>query len=127
LSRKGYREMVLTGVDLASIGADLPGRPSLGALCAADSRSGAGAAAPAALFARPGAIDGELWRLIAEQPRFMPHLHLSLAIRRRSDPEAHEAPPLAGARRSRSAGARGDLRPGIALGADLIAGIPDRG
>ena len=54
LVENGYREIVLTGVDICSWGADLPGRPTLGALVAAILAAGAGAAAPAALDARPG-------------------------------------------------------------------------
>ena len=40
--------------------------------------AGAGAAAAAPVLDRPAAIDDDLWRLIAEEPRLMPHLHLSL-------------------------------------------------
>ena len=49
----GYREIVLTGVDLTAYGADLPDRPSLGQMVAAAARGGARAAAPAAVLARP--------------------------------------------------------------------------
>ena len=49
----GYREIVLTGVDLTAYGADLPGRPTLGQMVAPAPGSGAGAAAAAALLARP--------------------------------------------------------------------------
>jgi threonylcarbamoyladenosine tRNA methylthiotransferase MtaB len=71
----------------------------------------------------PAALDEELWALIASEPRLMPHLHLSLQsgadlilkrMKRRHD-AAQAAGVIARARR---------LRPGIAIGADLIAGFP---
>jgi threonylcarbamoyladenosine tRNA methylthiotransferase MtaB len=123
LTQRGFNEIVLTGVDIASYGADLPGRPALGQLARR-------------LLARvpelprlrlssldPAAIDEELWRLIAEEPRLMPHLHLSLQagsglilkrMKRRHTP-ADAAAVIARARAA---------RPGIAIGADLIAGFP---
>ena len=54
LVANGYREIVLTGVDICSWGADLPGRPTLGGAGARGPRGRAGAAAPAALLARSG-------------------------------------------------------------------------
>ena len=78
LAGAGYREVVLTGVDIASYGSDLPGTP----------RSGRWSRRLLALVPElprlrlssldPAAIDDDLWRLIAEEPRLMPHLHLSL-------------------------------------------------
>src|SRR5579875_33908 len=71
----------------------------------------------------PAEIDDTLWRLVAEEPRLMPHLHLSLQagddlILKRMKRRHRRDPALAAVRRAR------DLRPGIALGADLIAGFP---
>ena len=54
LVEAGYQEVVLTGVDIASYGADLPGAPSLGQTGAAPARAGAGAAAAAPVVARSG-------------------------------------------------------------------------
>ena len=70
--------MVLTGVDIASYGADLPGAPTLGQMVRRLL-----ALVPELPRLRlssldPAAIDDDLWRLIAEEPRLMPHLHLSL-------------------------------------------------
>jgi threonylcarbamoyladenosine tRNA methylthiotransferase MtaB len=119
----GYREVVLTGVDIASFGPDLPGRPSLGqavrrllALVPELPRLRLSSLDPAA-------IDEELWRLLAEEPRLMPHLHLSLQhgddlMLKRMKRRHSRAGALAAAARART------LRPGIALGADLIAGFP---
>jgi threonylcarbamoyladenosine tRNA methylthiotransferase MtaB len=119
----GYREIVLTGVDITSYGADLPGRPPLGQI----------ARRLLALLPElprlrlssldPCEIDDDLWRLIAEEPRLMPHLHLSIQagsdlILKRMKRRHLRADVLAVARRAR------DLRPGIAFGADLIAGFP---
>jgi threonylcarbamoyladenosine tRNA methylthiotransferase MtaB len=67
--------------------------------------------------------DEALMGAIATEPRLMPHLHLSLAGRRRPDPEADEAPPSARRRHPLlRRGAR--LRPDIVFGADIIAGFP---
>ncbi len=123
LTEAGFRELVLTGVDLTGFGADLPGSPRLGQLCRRLL-----ALVPDLTRLRlssldPVEIDDELWRLIAEEPRLLPHLHLSIQAgddlilkrmkRRHSRRQALEA----------CARAR-DVRPGIALGADLIAGFP---
>ena len=67
LVEAGYQEVVLTGVDIASYGADLPGAPTLGQLVAAAAGAGAGAAAAAAVVARSG---GDRRRpLAAARPR----------------------------------------------------------
>jgi threonylcarbamoyladenosine tRNA methylthiotransferase MtaB len=71
----------------------------------------------------PAAIDDDLWRLIAEEPRLMPHLHLSLQagsdlILKRMRRRHLRAEAIAVISRARA------LRPGIAIGADLIAGFP---
>ncbi|MDE2229154.1 MAG: tRNA (N(6)-L-threonylcarbamoyladenosine(37)-C(2))-methylthiotransferase MtaB [Alphaproteobacteria bacterium] len=119
----GYRELVLTGVDLTAYGADLPGKPSLGSLVRRVLTL-----VPALERLRlssldPAEIDETLWRLIAGEPRLMPHLHLSLQagddlILKRMKRRHTRTQALSVARRAR------DLRPGIALGADLIAGFP---
>ena len=71
----------------------------------------------------PAAFDDDLWTLIATEPRLMPHLHLSIQagsdlilkrVRRRHLVD-DAAKLIAQARR---------CRPGIAIGADLIAGFP---
>ena len=119
----GYREIVLTGVDLTAYGADLPGRPSLGQMVRRLL-----AAVPELERLRlssldPVEIDAELWRLLAEETRLMPHLHLSLQagddlILKRMKRRHSRAEAIAVARRARA------LRPELALGADLIAGFP---
>ena len=74
----GYREMVLTGVDLTAYGADLPGRPTLGQIVRRLLALVPGLPRLRLSSLDPAEIDVELWRLIAEEPRLMPHLHLSL-------------------------------------------------
>src|SRR5262249_19693872 len=74
----GYKEIVMTGVDVTSYGRDLPGSPTLGQMIRRVL-----ALVPELPRLRlssldPVEIDDDLWRLIAEEPRFMPHLHLSL-------------------------------------------------
>lgn len=123
LVAKGYRELVLTGVDLTAYGGDLPGTPSLGSLARRLLTL-----VPALERLRlssldPAEMDDALWRLIAEESRLMPHIHLSLQagddlILKRMKRRHTRDQALAVARRAR------DLRPGIALGADLIAGFP---
>ena len=123
LVEAGYREIVLTGVDIASYGPDLPGSPTLGQLARRLL-----ALVPELPRLRlssidPAAIDEDLWRLIAEEPRLMPHLHLSLQagsdlILKRMKRRHLTANAMATIDRARS------LRPGIAIGADLIAGFP---
>ena len=123
LVEAGFREIVLTGVDIASYGPDLPGSPTLGQLARRLL-----ALVPELPRLRlssidPAAIDEDLWRLIAEEPRLMPHLHLSLQagsdlILKRMKRRHLTANALATIDRARS------LRPGIAIGADLIAGFP---
>jgi len=123
LRDSGYRELVLTGVDIASYGQDLPDQPSLGAMCRALL-----AALPDLPRLRlssidPAAIDPDLWRLLADEPRLMPHLHLSLQagsdlILKRMRRRHSRAQALAVIDRARR------LRPTIAIGADLIAGFP---
>src|SRR6185437_14623675 len=123
LVEAGCREIVLSGVDLTAFGTDLPGRPGLGQLVRRIL-----ALVPELPRLRlssldPVEIDEELWRLIGEEERLMPHLHLSIQagddlILKRMKRRHSRAEGLAACRRARA------LRPGIALGADLIAGFP---
>ena len=123
LVEAGYHELVLTGVDIASYGGDLPGAPSLGQMARRLL-----ALVPELQRLRlssidPAAIDDDLWHLLANEPRLMPHLHLSLQagsdlILKRMKRRHSRAEALAVIARARA------LRPGIAIGADLIAGFP---
>jgi threonylcarbamoyladenosine tRNA methylthiotransferase MtaB len=123
LVARGHAEIVLTGVDLTSYGADLPGAPKLGQLTKQILRH-----VPELKRLRISSVDSievdrDLLDTIADDERLMPHLHLSLQSgddlilkrmkRRHSRADAIEF--CAQLRR---------LRPDIALGADLIAGFP---
>src|SRR5208282_502097 len=123
LVEQGYRELVLTGVDLTSYGADLPGKPSLGGLARRILTLVPGLERLRLSSLDPDAIDAELWRLIAEEPRLMPHLHLSIQagddlVLKRMQRRHSRAEALASCQRARAA------RPGVALGAEFIAGFP---
>lgn len=119
----GSREVVLTGVDVTSWGADLPGRPRLGALVAAV-LDRFPALARLRLSSLDGVeIDGELLDLIAGEPRVMPHLHLSLQSgddlvlkRMKRRHSRADAVALVEGLKAR--------RPDLAVGADIIAGFP---
>ncbi|HEV7911964.1 MAG TPA: tRNA (N(6)-L-threonylcarbamoyladenosine(37)-C(2))-methylthiotransferase MtaB [Methylocella sp.] len=123
LTSKGFREIVLTGVDLTSYGADLCGAPALGKLVKSILR-----AAPELERLRLSSIDcieadEDLVTAFAGETRLMPHLHLSLQsgddlILKRMKRRHLRTDALcfcAGLRR---------LRPEIVFGADLIAGFP---
>ena len=119
----GYHEVVLTGVDIASYGGDLPGRPSLGQMCRRLL-----ALVPELPRLRlssidPAAIDEDLWRLVGDEARLMPHFHLSLQAGSDLVLKRMKRRHLAAQARAVIARARA-LRPGIAIGADLIAGFP---
>ena len=119
----GTRELVLTGVDLSSYGRDLPGKPELG-----QAVRRLLAAVPELRRLRlssldPAVIDADLKSLIADEPRLMPHIHLSVQagddmILKRMKRRHNRADILNLTAELRA------LRPGIALGADLIAGFP---
>ncbi len=123
LVEAGYKEIVLTGVDMTSYGQDLPGSPTLGRLVGQVLKH-----VPELARLRLSSIDqveadSELMRVIAEEPRLMPYLHLSLQAgddlilkrMKRRHLRADAIKFCAEARR---------LRPGIVFGADLIAGFP---
>jgi len=123
LTERGHAEIVLTGVDLTSYGADLPGAPKLGQLVKQILRH-----VPELKRLRISSIDSieadrDLLDAMADDARLMPHLHLSLQSgddmilkrmkRRHLRKDAIDF--CAQVRR---------LRPDIALGADIIAGFP---
>src|SRR5437763_5717266 len=123
LVANGYREIVLTGVDVTSYGADLPGTPKLGALVKQILKH-----VPELPRLRLSSIDSveadrELLEAIGNEPRLMPHLHLSLQsgddlILKRMKRRHGRGQAIALCRRLRQ------LRSDIVFGADLIAGFP---
>lgn len=119
----GVREIVITGVDVTSYGADLPGSPSLGLLVERILKG-----VPDLPRLRLSSLDGvevdeRLFDLLTGEPRVMPHVHLSLQAgddlilkrmkRRHSREQAVDLVQRLHAR-----------RPEIAIGADIIAGFP---
>jgi threonylcarbamoyladenosine tRNA methylthiotransferase MtaB len=120
---EGCREVVLTGVDVTSYGPDLPGAPSLGLLIERILRH-----VPDLPRLRLSSldcieIDPRLEEMVAHEPRFMPHLHMSFQAgddmvlkrmkRRHSRAQAVETVARLKAKRQ-----------ALAIGADLIAGFP---
>ncbi|PZW45702.1 threonylcarbamoyladenosine tRNA methylthiotransferase MtaB [Humitalea rosea] len=121
LAASGVAEVVLTGVDIASWTG--PGEARLGDLVAAVLAGVPDLGRLRLSSLDPAAMDATLWRLLAEEPRLLPHLHLSAQhgddlMLKRMRRRHSRADLLALARRARS------LRPDVALGADLIAGFP---
>ena len=119
----GYREAVLTGVDITSWGHDLPGAPKLGALTRQIL-----ILVPKLERLRISSIDcieadDDLLDVLASEPRLMPHLHLSLQagddmILKRMKRRHLREDSIAFCRDLRKA------RPDIVFGADFIAGFP---
>jgi threonylcarbamoyladenosine tRNA methylthiotransferase MtaB len=120
---KGFNEVVLTGVDLTSWGADLPGGPRLGDLVMRILRL-----VPDLPRLRISSIDSieadeNLMLAIATEPRLMPHLHLSLQagddlILKRMKRRHLRDDAIAFCDEARR------LRPEMTFGADIIAGFP---
>ena len=78
LVEAGKREVVLTGVDLTSYGADLPGAPTLGQLVERILRARTRLQRLRLSSLDALEIDDRLFALLTQEPRVMPHLHLSL-------------------------------------------------
>lgn len=120
---KGYNEVVLTGVDLTSWGADLPAQPKLGDLVMRILKL-----VPDLPRLRISSIDSievddNLMQAIATEPRLMPHLHLSLQhgddmILKRMARRHLRDDAIRFCEEARR------LRPGMTFGADIIAGFP---
>ena len=120
---KGYNEVVLTGVDLTSWGADLPAEPKLGDLVMRILKL-----VPDLPRLRISSIDSievddNLMQAIATEPRLMPHLHLSLQagddmILKRMKRRHLRDDAIAFCEEAKR------LRPDMTYGADIIAGFP---
>ena len=123
LVEAGVAEVAFTGVDITSYGTDLPGKPSLAQLTRRVLAQVPDLKRLRLSSIDPAEVDDDLIRLIAEEPRLAGHLHLSLQagsdlilkrMKRRHLTE--DAARLTERVR--------ELRPDLALGADLIAGFP---
>ena len=123
LVQKGYHEVVLTGVDLTSWGADLPSEPKLGNLVMRILKLVPDLARLRISSIDSIEVDEDLLEAIANEPRLMPHLHLSLQhgddlILKRMKRRHLRDDAIAFCQEARR------LRPDIAFGADIIAGFP---
>lgn len=123
LVAEGCKEIVLTGVDVTSWGADLPGAPSLGQLAGRILRLVPDLPRLRLSSIDAAEIDPDLMALLADEPRLMPHLHLSLQagddmILKRMKRRHSRADALKLVADVRA------VRPDVAFGADLIAGFP---
>ena len=119
----GYREIVLTGVDLTDYGANLPGRPRLGEMVRRLLTLVPGLERLRLSSIDVAEVDDTLFDLITNEPRLMPHLHLSLQsgddlILKRMKRRHTRAQAVDFCAAVHAA------RPEIAFGADLIAGFP---
>jgi threonylcarbamoyladenosine tRNA methylthiotransferase MtaB len=123
LVENGYREVVLTGVDMTSYGTGLPGAPQLGTLVKQILKH-----VPELERLRLSSIDSveadrDLLDALADEPRLMPHLHLSLQagddlILKRMKRRHLRADAIAFTDQVRR------LRPDVVFGGDIIAGFP---
>ena len=123
LAAEGYREVVLTGVDVTSWGSDLPGQPTLGQLVTRILKLVPDLPRLRLSSIDAAEIDPDLLRCMGEEPRLMPYLHLSLQAgddmilkRMKRRHSRQQALDLVASVRA--------VRPDVAFGADLIAGFP---
>ena len=120
---QGYKEIVMTGVDVTAYGPDLPGQPTFAQMI------------KRVLFAVPelqrlrlssidvAEIDEELFEILAHEKRLMPHLHISLQagdnmILKRMKRRHNREQIIEFCDKMRA------VRPDVAFGADIIAGFP---
>jgi threonylcarbamoyladenosine tRNA methylthiotransferase MtaB len=123
LVENGYREVVLTGVDITGYGAGLPGAPKLGGLVKQVLKQ-----VPELARLRLSSIDSveadaDLYEALANEPRLMPHLHLSLQagddlVLKRMKRRHSRADAIRFCEQVRR------LRPDVVFGGDIIAGFP---
>ena len=119
----GFNEVVLTGVDLTSWGADLPAQPRLGDLVLRILKLVPDLARLRISSIDSIEVDEALMQAIATEPRLMPHLHLSLQhgddlILKRMKRRHLRDDAIRFAEEARR------LRPDMTFGADIIAGFP---
>jgi len=123
LAGAGFGEVVLTGVDLTSWGADLPGAPGLGGLVRRILRGVPELPRLRLSSIDTAEVDDDLMACLAGEARLMPYLHLSLQAgddlilkRMKRRHGRQDALDLIAAVRA--------VRPDVAIGADIIAGFP---
>lgn len=123
LVEQGYKEIVFTGVDVTSYGEDLPGKPKLGEMIKRFLTLIPSLERLRLSSIDVAEIDDVLFDLIINEPRLMPHLHLSLQagddmILKRMKRRHTREQAIEFSHKVRS------YRPEIVFGADIIAGFP---
>lgn len=123
LVENGYKEVVLTGVDLTDYGKDLPGHPSLGNLCRRLLMQVPDLPRLRLSSLDPVEIDDDLFGLIETEARLLPYFHLSLQagddmVLKRMKRRHNREDAIKVCDRIRA------TRPDATFGADLIAGFP---
>ncbi len=121
--QKGFREVVITGVDITDYGLDLPGRPTLGEMVSRVLKSVPELERVRLSSIDPVEVDDSVMELLANEKRFMPHLHISLQagddmVLKRMKRRHLRQDVVDFAERARR------LRPDVVFGADIIAGFP---
>lgn len=123
LLQQGYKEAVLTGVDISSYGQDLSDNPSLGSMVKQLLKMLPNLRRLRLSSLDPAVIDDELLEIISTEPRLMPHLHFSvqagnnLILKRMKRRHARED-AINLCKKIKQ------LRPEIVFGADIIVGFP---
>jgi threonylcarbamoyladenosine tRNA methylthiotransferase MtaB len=123
VNEEGFNEVVFTGVDISDYGKDLPGKPSLGQMMQRVLNLVPELKRLRLSSIDVAEIDDAILNLIANEPRFMPHLHISLQagddmILKRMKRRHSRADVITFCNKARQ------LRPEVAFGADIIAGFP---
>ena len=120
---KGFTEVILTGVDVTSYGGDLPGNPTLGQMMRRLLAHVPDLKRLRLSSLDPVEVDPDLFHLIENEPRLMPHLHISLQagadmILKRMKRRHLREDVIEFCKKVRF------LRPDVVFGADIIAGFP---
>ncbi len=123
LTEQGYQEIIFTGVDITDYGSDLPGQPKLGQLIKRLLKFVPNLPRLRLSSVDVAEIDDSLVDLIINEPRLMPHMHISLQagdnmILKRMKRRHNREQVLSFIENVRK------HRPDIAFGADIIAGFP---
>ncbi len=123
LVEAGFREIVITGVDITGYGGDLPGAPTLGQMVRRLLMAVPDLPRLRLSSIDPAEADEDLFHLIADEPRLMPHFHISAQagddmILKRMKRRHTRADIISFCERVRA------LRLDAVFGADLIAGFP---
>lgn len=123
LVAKGFKEVVITGVDITDYGKDLPGAPTLGEMLKRVLNLVPELPRLRISSIDAAEVDNDILDLLANEPRLMPHLHLSVQagddmILKRMKRRHNRADIVNFTNKVRA------IRPDVVFGADIIAGFP---